>query len=292
MGVLKQVWVDDSYVYAATVSGLDITDIESEQRYAKVTYSGGFTTTWADDDKVYLGTNTNGVKYINKTCISGSVLDPIELVTCLTNYIEQPLTSDEIRYIHGNDGFLMFCTSIGVDVIKKEPHGYRSYTTISGAKKCFMTSTGKCYYSTLSGASWELNRVDISLTDWSTPDYVYGVPLISSNEITDMFVTEGTASDGVSNMLMVPTSSGVYVIDESDSFLETYYTHPGILAGTSNHFTSVWAYNNKMYVASSDAFSVVNLATGALTDCYTQTLGGNNNEPLIGDDIVDINANM
>ncbi len=65
-----------------------------------------------------------------------------------------------------------------------------------------------------------------------------------------------------------------------------------ILAGTSNHFTSVWAYDGKMYVASSDAFSVVNLASGALIDCYTQTFGGNNNETLIGDDIVDINANM
>ena len=65
-----------------------------------------------------------------------------------------------------------------------------------------------------------------------------------------------------------------------------------ILAGASNHFTSVWAYDNKMYVASSDAFSVVNLSTGALIDYYTQTFGGNNNETLIGDDIVDINANM
>lgn len=65
-----------------------------------------------------------------------------------------------------------------------------------------------------------------------------------------------------------------------------------ILAGTSNHFTSVWAYGGKMYVASSDAFSVVNLASGALIDYYTQTFGGNNNETLIGDDVVDINANM
>ena len=65
-----------------------------------------------------------------------------------------------------------------------------------------------------------------------------------------------------------------------------------ILAGTSNYFTSIWAYNGKMYVASSDTFSVVNLESAALTDYYTQTDGGNNNETLIGDDIVDINANM
>ena len=65
-----------------------------------------------------------------------------------------------------------------------------------------------------------------------------------------------------------------------------------ILAGTSNNFTSVWAYDGKMYVASSDAFSVINLETNALIDYYTQTDGGNNNETLISDDIIDINANM
>ena len=65
-----------------------------------------------------------------------------------------------------------------------------------------------------------------------------------------------------------------------------------ILAGTSNYFTSIWVYDGKMYVASSDAFSVINLETNALIDYYTQIDGGNNNEPLIGDDIVDINANM
>ena len=223
MSVLKQIWTGD-YVYAATISGLDIVDIESEQKYAQLTYSGGFTTVYADNDKVYLGTDGSGVKYINKTCISGSIVSPIELNGCLRNYVEQQLTSDEIRYIHGNDEFLMCCTSVGVDVIKKEPYGYRSYTTVSGTRKCFMTSIGKCYYSTCSGTSWELNRVNTPLTDWTTPSYTYGDPLIASNEITDMFVTEGTAPDGVSNTLMVATSSGVFIISEEDNQYAVYYT--------------------------------------------------------------------
>lgn len=80
--------------------------------------------------------------------------------------------------------------------------------------------------------------------------------------------------------------------DQADFNFTLGITSYRILAGTSNHFTSIWAYDGKMYVASSDVFSVVNLTTGALIDCYTQTLGGNNNETLISDDIVDINANM
>jgi len=221
---LKQIWTDENYVYAATLGGLNIVELESEQKYAQLTYNGGFNTVWADDVKVYLGTNNDGIKYINKTCISGSISNPAELTGCLKDYGEQSLTADKVRYIHGNNEFLMCCTSVGVDVIKKEPNGYRSYTTVSGARKCFMTSTGKSYYSTYNGVSWKLNRVDTSLTDWVIPSYVYGDPLISSNEITDIFVTEGTAPDGVSNTLMVATSSGIYVVAESDSSLKIYYT--------------------------------------------------------------------
>ena len=221
---VKQIWTDEDYVYAATLSGLNIIEIESEKKYAQLTYSGGFTTAWADTDKIYLGTINSGIKYINKTCISGSVITPVELDNCLRDYVEQSLTSDEIKYMHGNNRFLICCTSAGVDVIKKEPQGYRSYTTVSGTKKCFMTSTGKFYYSTISGTSWELNRVNIPLTDWTTPDYVYGDPLIASNEITDMFVTEGTALDGVNNTVFCATVSGVYIINENDSSLKIYYT--------------------------------------------------------------------
>jgi len=76
------------------------------------------------------------------------------------------------------------------------------------------------------------------------------------------------------------------------NFTEAISNIFNILAGTSNYFTSIWAYDNKMYVASSDTFSVVNLESGALIDYYTQIDGGNNDETLIGDDIVDINANM
>jgi len=80
-------------------------------------------------------------------------------------------------------------------------------------------------------------------------------------------------------------------VDADFNFTDGISNIFNILDGTSNYFTSIWAYDNKMYVASSNAFSVVNLSTGALIDCYTQTDGGANNETLIGDDIVDVNAN-
>lgn len=227
MAGLNQIWTDDDYVYAVTSSGLDVIDVTSEQNYAYIDYGAGFTTVWADDGVVYLGTNTAGLKYINKTCISGSVGSPYELSNCLDDYTTQSLTSDYIKYIHGNGDFLVCCTDVGVDVIKQEPQGYRSYTTVSGTEKCFMTSTGKFYYTTVdttvSGSFWSINRVDRSLWDWTIPDYKYGDPLDPLKGITDIFVTEETAADGVDNTLFVATTSGVYVIDESDLSYDIYY---------------------------------------------------------------------
>jgi hypothetical protein len=77
---LKQLWTDDTYVYAATTDGLNIIQLESERAYAHITYPGGFNSVWADSNYVYLATPSSGVAYFSKTCIDGSVDDPYELI--------------------------------------------------------------------------------------------------------------------------------------------------------------------------------------------------------------------
>ena len=227
--VFYQVWTDD-YVYAATSVGLKIYDIDTESLYSYVTYGGGFNTILANEDKVFVGTTDDGVKYINKTCISGSVGSPYDLITCLNDFSDltyyHELTSDDIRYIHGSGDVLCVVTNYGVDVVKIDPQSYRSYITISGAKKCFMTAAGKFYY-TVSGTEWSLNRVDSCLYDWSVPDKSYttgGGILPAGEKINDIFVTEQTSSDGISNTIFCATSSGVFVIDEGTENYEIYYT--------------------------------------------------------------------
>ena len=79
------------------------------------------------------------------------------------------------------------------------------------------------------------------------------------------------------------------------------YTPPtitiySILAGLSNYFTAIWAdadaslSNNKMYVASGGAFSVVDLSINQTVDRYTKTVAGGAQETLLAEDIVDINV--
>ena len=226
---LYQIHTDENYVYAATSDGLDIYDISSEEKYAYIDYNNGFNTVWANNEKVFVGTTNSGIKYFNKTCISGSITDPIDIYTCLRDFSDLTyyynLTSNYIKYIHGHDDKILAVTSSGVDVVKIDPQSYRSYTTISGAKKCFMTSTGKFYY-IVSGIEWSLNRVDSCLCDWNNPDksYTTGSGIFESGiSLNDIFITENTASDGINNTIFCATSSGIYVISEKDEQYAIYY---------------------------------------------------------------------
>jgi len=147
-----QIYTDQDYVFAATEKGLAIYDIISEEKYAYINYNSGFNTVWGNDSKVFIGTTYSGIKYFNKTCISGSITDPVNLFTCLRNFSNltyyHDLTSDNIKYIHGYGDVLCVVTTSGIDVVKLDPQSYRSYTIIDNGCKCFMTSTGKFYYTT------------------------------------------------------------------------------------------------------------------------------------------------
>ena len=281
MVTLNQIYSDSNYVYAVTTSGLDIIDKTEEDKIAYIYTSDGFETVWTNDDRVYLGTSASGIKYFNKTCISGTVLIPEDLITCLNDYVSPfGISSQTIRYIHGSsDDYLMCCTSSGVDVYKTEPYGYRSSTVTSGAYKCFMTSTGKFYYTSSSG----IDRVDKPLWDWTTPDYGYyagdGI-LASGIEVNDMFLDD---------LLLIATTSGVYTINDDTLDYSIYFTTTisgGILPGNDNNFKAVWADIGRLFIASADVFYVVK--DGALIDYYTTTHIGRAGETLNQNDITDV----
>jgi len=220
-GMLNQIWTDENYVYAAIDFGLDIIDIVSEMKIAYIEWDGGFNSVWANDSSVYLATSNSGIMYLDKTCISGSVMAPYDLETCLTDYLTPyGITSDNVRYIHGNDDRIMCCTASGVDVLAST---YRSYTSTSDAYKCFLTSRDGYYTTNVSGV-WSVARVS-SLTDWTAPDALYSAGGVFSlgTTINDIFVTENTASNGLDNTLFTATSSGVYVMDEGTRTRDVYY---------------------------------------------------------------------
>lgn len=219
VGTLYQIWTDENYVYAATSNGLDIYEVTNDMNpYGYVTYSGGFSSVWASAEKVFVGTFGAGIKFLPINSISGT-----ELISHLLDF-EYDLTSDYIRYVHGYGDNVLCATDAGVDFTKPEPMGLRSYTVVSGARKCFLASD-KIYY-TISGSEWSLNRVDIISCDWETPDVSYttsGTIFAAGIKINDIFITEGTAADSISNTIFTATSSGIYVIDESTDEYIIYY---------------------------------------------------------------------
>jgi len=227
--MLKQIWTDDDYVYAATTSGLNIIDLDSGLLYARATYLEGLNSVWSDDEIIYLATTDSGIKVIDKTCISGSTVSPYELSICLIDYLNVPdLLSNEVRYIHGNGQHLAICTASGINYWSPDIYHGRLKCYISTAHKVFITSTGKIYYTTWSGVGdvWKINIKQTNGLDWSEPDNYYqtGTFLINTGvTINDIFVTEGTSETGASNTIFVATSSGVFLIDEETDDGETYY---------------------------------------------------------------------
>jgi hypothetical protein len=294
--MFNQIWTDNSYVYAVTCSGLKIYQLASESEYAYIDYVDGFTSVWASDEKVYLGTSSSGVKYFNVSVISGSVSSPYDLSNHLMDYSEFNVTSSEIRYLHGCDNYLLVCTALGVDAVKHHPQGYRSYTICSGTQKCFMTSTGKFYYTISGSSNWYLNIKNNPLSDWAESDgsHVTGSGIFSPGiKLNDIYITENTGSDGSSNTIFTATSSGVYVIDETDDTYSFYTTSSSgtNLKGNIDDFSSIWVDNNKMYVGSVGYLTVVDLSTNTVWDWYSESHVGRANESLNSGNIEDINVN-
>ncbi len=91
------------------------------------------------------------------------------------------------------------------------------------------------------------------------------------------------------------TESG-YVPGNLDFSFGTFVSIYFVLKGTSNNITSIWADSNagldsgKVYTSTSKTLNIINLQTNSISDYYTQTHFGSDNDVLNSDDVVDINV--
>ena len=210
---LNQIFTDNNFVYAATVSGLDIVSIETELSYSFTPYLDGYSTVWASDDNVYLGTASGGIKRLTKEHISSG-----DLSSYIEDYVSVPdLTSNNVRYIHGNDTKLICCTNYGVDIIRRD-NSYITHTYGINVTKCFVTPKHDYYYYiSYDGDESSINRLNQNISDWTDPEVVYTIGhtfLSDITDINDICVTEHTSLVGDNNTIFLATDLGALIYDE------------------------------------------------------------------------------
>ena len=207
---MRNIWTDDTYIFKATTSGVNIYDIDTGGTVAIVQYGTGMSSVWSDDTYLYMGTTNSGVLWLPISVISGTY----DLTNQLSIYRGYPnITNDHVNYLHGSGDYLCITTISGVDHINLTTSS-GIYTTVSGAKKCYQTAEGRFYYC----FDDDLNVVYDNTQNWTNPGYIYSVGdgiIQAGVEINDIFVTEDTSiyqSDD--NVIFLATSNGVTIIEE------------------------------------------------------------------------------
>lgn len=225
---LYQVWMDQVYAYAVTSVGLNIIDLETGNNVSYINSIGGFTTIWGNTDTIYVGTPDDGIKYIDKTTISGNSASPYDLETHLVEYnYYYNVSSDEILYIHGNENTIVVVTTSGIDILNNGINGYKSTTYNENVTKCFMTTEFETYYIIQDAPDEGIFRLDYPKCDWVVPDVSYKPNqsfLPDDREINDIFVTVKTSANKTANTMFIATTSGAYVYDEETTGYDLYYT--------------------------------------------------------------------
>lgn len=224
--LLYQIYTDNNYVFAATSSGLNIISLQDQLKGAYVPYELGFSSVCGNNDKVYLGTFTDGIKYLYKSSISLNYDFPVDLSSNLFDFDSSySPAADKINHLFLLDDVISITTDVGVDVISLHDQGFKSSTYVENITKSFLTSKREVYYIGLTD-SWQVSKVNSYMCDWDEPDITFKTPynfLKDGVEIRDIYVSEGTSLAGDFNTLFMATSSGVYVLDEGEKSCDFYY---------------------------------------------------------------------
>ena len=191
------IWTTNSYIFESTVSGANVYNLSA---VLSGTIDTGFpvSTIWADTDYLYIGTTISGIIRTPISSISGGVFNNLSYYKR-----EADLTDDQINYIHGAGNYLLVTTVAGIDQFDLTTDN-RLYTTIlSGATKCFQTTTSGFYYA----VSGTLER---TYDDGSTFSYNPGAGIIPQGvTINDIHVNELDK-----NVIFLATTDGAVVIEE------------------------------------------------------------------------------
>ena len=213
----SNVFSDGTWIYNSYNNELEIYSASTQFKTYHVNYDSYITSLWANDVFLFLGTTTSGVLYLEKEILTNYPTNS-GVYNSTTVFKQHPeITGNYINHICGQGDLVSLCTDSGIDFFKPEPHGYHSYTTVSGAQKSFILSERELYY-TVSGTEWSVYKSD-PITNWTSENSILSnnkdvVKLIDS--IKDIKVTKSPSGKDVIFLL---TNLGVLVKEEEEDII-------------------------------------------------------------------------
>lgn len=262
----------------------------SRDMSASLEYSSGFTSICGNTNKIYLGTSGAGVKMLDKEGLVSypdTVFPEILSPDVLQTYLMTPfIPSLQITYLHCSEDYLGVITPLGFATVKIGRDGYIAsiaYPANYQAYKCFILSDGYLYFTLEGPSDWRIAKTNnpSSLVYDTTDIITDGSILPEGVELTDIYVTEGTAKDKIKNTIFCATTSGAYIIDESDSSYYSFIPESGDYT-----FNSIYAdpntsiRTNKVYIASDTCLYIIRMDSKSVTSRWTSAIAGVDGETI------------
>lgn len=272
----RNVFIDETYYYNTVNTILQIYLIESETLINTANYPPPIICMWSNSEYLFLGTS-EGVLRINKDNFSAP-----DLISVTETYKSYPeITGNNIVDIHGNDHCVALCTNGGVDFFNLTGHEERSYIETGGAKHCYVITNRDIYYST-NHYIYHVNPVPPLFY----PEIIFsaGSGILADCSYIDDFKV--TLKNGIRNYF-IQTDLGIYTIEETGAY-KIIDSYTDIIKFDVNKDTTI--NSGRLYITTTNAFSVVDMNTMALSDQYTYISKGRSGDTLNYENIEDSNT--
>jgi len=216
---LSKIYIDNTYVYSSINNILNIYLVESNASIITVTYAFDITSLYSNNDYLFIGTYTDGVKYFNTSILESEPSSETIYNNTFSYKLYPDITSNHIKHISGANNYVSFCTIEGIDFFKLEPNGYRSYATSPNIYNSFVLSERELFFTVSGTVGWEIYKKD-PIVNWEITNSI-----VDSSSSALAYVTvvkelkvSKTSQRGTTLFFLTDIGICVYTINNNEFF--------------------------------------------------------------------------
>ena len=233
---IRNIWADNNYIYKPTISGVFILNTSTGALIDYIYTSSPVNSVWANNSHIYMATNGEGIYRANSSEIGSGP-------TASGFRYDNDITSNTVRYIHGNGNYLTATTVSGVDhyYLDSTTHYHIDYTY---ANKCYQTSVGSFYYSIKEELSegFLYSRTITLDTPTQLPNYQVQVDLsgVDNTKSNNQESIRFYSTNGTKLPYWIPDNASyawVKVIDSGTSNFKLLYGNSNLVSESSAYDT-------------------------------------------------------